>query len=423
MSEPGADPDLARRRAARLTLGELLRRGAVRAPDAPALALGDQTRSYGELDRRADRVAGALRERGVAGGDRVAVWMHNSIEMVEALFAIQKLGAAAVPLNFRLGSEEARFILDDAGAVGIVADQELLDRVAGRLQIGWTLAVASGDPGSSYEEAIRTEAGPAPDALVDEGAPAFVMYTSGTTGRPKGAVLTHRNLMANTWNWGAEVGIGRDDVYTAGLPLFHIGGLVGLYPFLHLGSLVVLQPSGAFDPQAALDLQERRGATVCAYVPAQWRLIVEQQRARTQLRGARRSIWGASPAGRQLLEAMAETLPPDSVVSTFGQTEVTANATFLAPRDSLRKLGSVGRPVATMEHRVVDDDDRDVVPGEVGEIVYRGPTVMPGYHDRRRRERGCVQRRLVSQRRPRTPGRGRLHLRNRAEGRHDPQRR
>ena len=138
-------------------------------------------------------------------------------------------------------------------------------------------------------------------------------------------------------------------MYTAGLPLFHIGGLVGLYPFLHpWDASSVLQPSGAFDPQAALDLQERRGATVCAYVPAQWRLIVEQQRARTQLRGARRSIWGASPAGRQLLEAMAETLPPDSVVSTFGQTEVTANATFLAPRDSLRKLGSVGRPVATM---------------------------------------------------------------------------
>ncbi|MDX6376879.1 MAG: fatty-acyl-CoA synthase [Gaiellaceae bacterium] len=334
--------------------------------------------SYGELDERAGRLAAALAEREVSDGDNVAVWMHNSIEMVEALFAIHRLGAVAVPMNFRLSPDEAAFVLGDVGAVGLIADDALCERAASP---GWALSVSDG-PGSSYADAIAASDMPAPDRVVDDDAPAFVMYTSGTTGRPKGAVLTHKNLLVNTWNWMFEVGIARGDVYSAGLPLFHIGGLVGLYPFLHLGNLVVLQPSGGFDPDAAVDLMQRSGTTVCAYVPAQWQTIVDCSGARQRLRGQRRAVWGASPASRPLLEKMVETLPGDSIVSTFGQTEVTANATFLGPADALRKLGSVGRAAPTMEHRIVDEDDRDVRPGEVGEIVYRGPTVMREYFRR-----------------------------------------
>jgi acyl-CoA synthetase (AMP-forming)/AMP-acid ligase II len=304
--------------------------------------------------------------------------MHNGIEMVETLFAIHRLGAVAVPMNFRLSRDEASFILDDVRAVGLIADEGLSARAAGP---GWTL-VRSESPDCSYEEAIAAQSAGAPARMVHDDAAAFVMYTSGTTGRPKGAVLTHTNLLVNTWNWMFEVGIARGDVYSAGLPLFHIGGLVGLYPFLYLGNLVVLQPSGGFDPDAAVDLMRRSGTTVCAYVPAQWQTIVDCSGARERLREQRRAIWGASPASRPLLEAMVETLPADSIVSTFGQTEVTANATFLGPPDALRKLGSVGRPTLTMEHRIVDDDDRDVRPGDVGEIVYRGPTVMAEYFQR-----------------------------------------
>ena len=154
---------------------------------------------------------------------------------------------------------------------------------------------------------------------------------------------------------------------------------MGLYPFLLLGECVVLQRSRGFDPDAALELIAGSGATICAFVPAQWQLLVERPGAAERLRGQRRALWGGSPASRPLLERMVEALPDDSVISTFGQTEVTANATFLGPADALRKLGSVGRAAPTMEYRIVDDDDRDVPPGEVGEIVYRGPTVMREY--------------------------------------------
>jgi fatty-acyl-CoA synthase len=367
-----------REAATQLSLSELLRRNAARAPAAPALRFGDRTISYGELYERAGRLAAALAQRDVREGDNVAVWMHNGIEMVEALFAIHRLGAVAAPMNFRLSPDEAAFILGDVGAAGLIADEELAERVAAP---GWSL-ILSEAPDCSYEEAIAAQRAGAPDGAVNDDAAAFVMYTSGTTGRPKGAVLTHKNLLVNTWNWMFEVGIARGDVYSAGLPLFHIGGLVGLYPFLHLGNMVVLQPSGGFDPDAAVDLMERTGTTVCAYVPAQWQTIVEVARARTRLAAQRRAIWGASPASRPLLERMVEVLPGDSIVSTFGQTEVTANATFLGPADALRKLGSVGRPTLTMEHRIVDEDDRDVEPGEVGEVVYRGPTVMREYFQR-----------------------------------------
>jgi fatty-acyl-CoA synthase len=373
--------DLARARARQLLLPELVRRWAVSAPTLPALRFGDRVQTYGDLDARAGRLAAALREREVRQGDCVGLWMHNGIEMVEALFAIHRLGAVAVPLNFRLTGPEAAFIIRDAGARGWIGDQALLDSARGSATVDWELAVTREGDGS-YMDAILAHADPFPPALVADDDPAFVMYTSGTTGWPKGATLSHKNVVTNTWNWTFAVEIRRGDVYTAGLPLFHIGGLVGLYPFLMLGNCCVLQPTGGFDPDAALDLMVRAGTTVCAYVPAQWQLIVERPRAAQRLAGQRRAIWGASPASRPLLERMVESLAPDSVLGTFGQTEVTANATFLQPRDALRKLGSVGRPALTMEYRIVDPADHDVPEGEVGEIVYRGPTVMSGYWGR-----------------------------------------
>jgi fatty-acyl-CoA synthase len=369
-----ADAPDGRARARQLTLGELLRRQAHRCPDAPAICLDDQMLTYGRLNALADRLAGALVARSVSAGDTVGVFMHNSVEMVQTLFAIHKLGAVAVPVNIRLTGPEVAFILDDAGVVGLIADERLVAPVRSGLSVGWEMAVG----GDSYERAIA-DAGPRADAVVDADAPAFVMYTSGTTGRPKGAVLTHANLAANNFNWAFAVGIDYGDVYSAGFPLFHIGGLVGLYPFLMLGNRVVLQHTGGFDPEVALHLMATARSTVCAYVPAQWQLIAALPGAAAALRGQRRALWGGSPASRPLLERMTEVLPPDSLMATFGQTEVTANATFSDPRAAARTLGSVGRPAMTMEHRILDDDDQDVPRGEVGEIVYRGPTVTSGY--------------------------------------------
>jgi acyl-CoA synthetase (AMP-forming)/AMP-acid ligase II len=204
-------------------------------------------------------------------------------------------------------------------------------------------------------------------------------YTSGTTGRPKGAVLTHRNLTASTLSWIHEMRADQDDVWLSGQPLFHIGGINGLLPFLVLGATVVLTPTTTFDPSATLRLIEAHGVTMCIFVPTQWAAICAHD-AVTQIdaRRLRVAMWGASPAPRRTLAAIAETFPGAAIVSAYGQTEMSGATTLLKGGDS--KLGSVGIPMLGVELRVVDDELQDVAPGGVGEIVYRGPSVMAGYH-------------------------------------------
>jgi acyl-CoA synthetase (AMP-forming)/AMP-acid ligase II len=366
-------------RAAQVTTAEVLRRNAARHPRSVALRFEEREITYRELADRAGRLAAALTQRGIGPGDRVAVCLHNRPEMVEALFAIHQLGAVAVPVNFRLSSDEVGYQLDHCAARGFICEANLRDSF-GEFDTGFTLDVG-GDGDGSFEAAI--DAAPSGNAapVVSDGLAAFVIYTSGTTGRPKGAVLTHKNLLVNSWSWMYAMGIQPEDSWYSPAPLFHIGGLVGLYPFLLAGRPCTIEPTGGFDPERSLDRLARAKASMCFFVPAQWQTIVALPEAADRLKGLRRGLWGAAPASRPLLEVMVDVLPRGSVASTFGQTEVTANATFLTPAHALDKIGSVGLPAMTVEHRVVDADDADVERGEVGEIVYRGPTVMTGYLD------------------------------------------
>jgi acyl-CoA synthetase (AMP-forming)/AMP-acid ligase II len=299
---------------------------------------------------------------------------YNGIEFVEAFLAIQKLGACAVPVNFRLSREEVDYVLGDCGARLAIADPELAPR-AGGVE---TLVV-----GPDYEAALAGAPAERPEPAIHGDDLAFLMYTSGTTGRPKGAMLSHQNLVVNTTNWLYEVGARRDDVWLSGLPLFHIGGLNGILPFLHLGALAVIEPSGGFDPALSIARLAEHDVSMCFFVPTQWQEIcshpgvvsVDRERLRT-------AMWGASQAPLPTLELLAATFPSVEIVNAFGQTEMSSNTCFLRGEDAIRKMGSVGRPALGVEARIVDEDGNDVPRGAVGEIVYRGPTVMLGYHGR-----------------------------------------
>src|SRR5205085_12076245 len=160
---------------------------------------------------------------------------------------------------------------EDSGAVAILADAELAavaEEAAPRLLAHRFTLVAG--PGGSYEEALAAAAAEPPEVEVQGEDLAFLMYTSGTTGRPKGAMLSHQNLVVNTTNWLYEVGARADDVWLSGLPLFHIGGLNGLLPFLHLGALAVIEPSGGFDPARSLERLAEHDISICFFVPTQW---------------------------------------------------------------------------------------------------------------------------------------------------------
>ncbi|MEU3270619.1 long-chain-fatty-acid--CoA ligase [Saccharomonospora sp. NPDC006951] len=369
-----------------MTMGDQLARHARTIGDDVAYTFAGTSLTYRYLDERVCRLANALRERGIGAGDRVAVLGLNSLEVIETYFAATRLGAICVPINFRLVADEIAYALGDSGTSAIVVQapfagtiakaSEQLEADPVRLIFGH-----GAESTENYEQALA-EAAPVFDELrVDEHDAAFIMYTSGTTGRPKGAVLSHFNLLMHAFSNMTHLGGTTEDrVWLAAAPLFHIAGLSGMLPNLLLGGRTVLLPSGQFDPAATVDLLERERVSSVFLVPAQWQAIVSVPGiADRDLSALRKLSWGAAPASTTLLRAMIDTFPQAEVTTAFGQTECSPCTTLLRGEDSIRKIGSVGTPMVNVEVRVVDDDMNDVPRGEVGEIVYRGPMVMKEY--------------------------------------------
>ncbi|MEV0149894.1 MULTISPECIES: long-chain-fatty-acid--CoA ligase [unclassified Nonomuraea] len=372
-----------------MTISDQLARHARSTPDAVALRMDGVDRTYREVDARVTRLAHALRERGVDRGDRVAVLTFNGLETVETYFACARLGAVCVPLNFRLHADEVAYQLADSGAVLAVVEAALVPAFAQ----AWKDAPAvrhclvageGGEPAGNierYEDALRAAPATDVDVVADLHAPAFIMYTSGTTGRPKGAVLTHYNLLIQTMSRIAHVGLPPDcRTWLINTPLFHIGGLAALLSSVLLGARTVIARSGRFDPAGTVDLLERERIGFCFLVPAQWQAVCDVPGIKDRdLSSLRMISWGGAPATRTLLHRMIDTFPDAKLSSTFGQTECSAVTTVLRGEDALRKLGSVGTPMLNVEVRVVDEQMNDVPQGEIGEIVYRGPSIMSGY--------------------------------------------
>jgi fatty-acyl-CoA synthase len=361
-----------------MTMSDQVARHARKTPGAPAVRFEGTGRSYAELDARVDRLAAALSDRGVHPGDRVAVFALNSIEVLETFLAGVRLGAIVVPVNFRLVADEVAYVLADSGAVALVVDAALAGTAekARTPEITTVLTI-----GGDYEDVLAAARSHPEPGVVDEDEPAFIMYTSGTTGRPKGAVLTHRNLLMHVFSQVTHLGFAPDDmVASPGAPMFHIAGLAGMLPMLLRGGCVVLTRSGGFDPVETLDLIENERISSIFLVPAMWAAVVAVPGiADRDLSHLRRISWGAAPASTTLLRTMIDAFPQAEVVTAFGQTECSPVTCFLRGEDSLRKIGSVGTPMLNVEVRIVDEAMDDVRRGDVGEIVYRSPMVMKEY--------------------------------------------
>ncbi len=379
---PTDQPYLARRQ----NWTNQLSRHALMQPDATALRHLGQTTSWAELDRRVTALAGALSRRGVGFGDRVLILMLNRTEFIESFLAANRLGAIAVPVNFRMTPPEIAFLVSDCDAKVMIAES-VLARVATAVSTLEpkleTVIVAGGATEEgvlAYDELLAETGEPAAPVDILNDSPALIMYTSGTTGRPKGAVLTHANLAGQAMTFlftnGADI---NNDVGFIGVPLFHIAGIANMIIGLLLGTPTVVYPLGDFDPGALLDVLEAEKVTAIFLVPAQWQAVCAEQKANPRKLKLRVLSWGAAPASDTLLRSMSETFPGTQILAAFGQTEMSPVTCMLLGDDAIRKLGSVGKVIPTVSARVVDDDMNDVPVGQVGEIVYRAPTLMEGY--------------------------------------------
>ncbi|NDK88415.1 long-chain-fatty-acid--CoA ligase [Gordonia desulfuricans] len=362
-----------------------IRRHAFSNPDGPALKFLGAVTTWKQLDDRSRAFGAALSRRGVQFGDRVLLLMLNRSEYVEAVIGANLIGAIAVPVNIRMSPAEVAFLVTDSGAKVIVTETllaPLADAVAASTgAIDHTVVVGdtAGEGHLQYEALVAEDASDLTDVDIPEETVSLIMYTSGTTGKPKGAMLTHQNLQAQAVTCMQALNTRTDDVGSCVAPMFHIAGLGAMTPLFYMGALSVIHPLGAFDPDDMLDTLEREGTTSIFLVPAQWQAVCAAQQANPRKLDLRVISWGAAPASDTVLRAMSETFPEALNVAVFGQTEMSPITCVLEGKDALRKLGSIGKAVPAVTARVVDPQMNDVAPGEVGEIVYRGPNMMKGY--------------------------------------------
>jgi fatty-acyl-CoA synthase len=362
-----------------------LERHAYMQPGSTALRFSGHTTTWAGLRDRVAKLAGALNRRGVDSGDRVMILMLNRTEFVESVLAANMIGAIAVPVNFRLTPPEIAFLVDDCEARVMITEPVLAPVAAGVRGVTSVLEtiVVAGDSADdgllAYEDLVNEPGEPATAADVPNDSPALIMYTSGTTGRPKGAVLTHTNLSCQTTANLYTHGFAADDIGFIGVPFFHIAGIGNLLTGMLMGLPTVIHPLGAFDPGHLLDVLAAEKVTGIFLVPAQWQAVCAAQQANPRDVRLRVISWGAAPASDTLLRQMSETFPGSQILAAFGQTEMSPVTCMLLGEDAIRKLGSVGKVIPTVAARVVDEEMNDVPIGDVGEIVYRAPTLMSGY--------------------------------------------
>jgi O-succinylbenzoic acid--CoA ligase len=358
---------------------DLLRHRAASTPARLALICGEMTLTFAELDARVDVAVEGLIDAGVAMDERLGLLAANGDGFAIVVHAAARLGAVLVPLNLRLAPAELAWQVADAGLVRIVADVE---RAAAVEALGMTCVALEEITGQSVLREPQDGRMKAQGGAQDErssvrrfalSAVQTVVYTSGTSGRPKGAQLTHGNHLWSALASALNLGLREDDRWLACLPLYHVGGHAVLIRSVVYGVPVVIHE--AFDAErisAAID----EGVTHVSLVANTLQRLLEARKAAFPPT-LRCVLLGGGPAPLPLLEDAAGRGVP--VVQTYGMTETASQIVTLAPEDALRKLGSAGKPLMGAELRIVDETGVEQPAGEPGEIVVRGPSVTPGY--------------------------------------------
>ncbi len=361
-----------------MNLADNLIRSAQLFPDRPAVRLDDAVLSYRDLHRQSARVAGLLRERGIQPGDRVAIMLPNLPEFPVIYYAVMRAGAVAVPMNPLLKAREVAHYIQDSGASLIFAGPDCAEEVrAGVASLGTDYVIVDWRFDELVADAVPVV------AVVDRASTdtAVILYTSGTTGLPKGAELTHGNLTTNAATVAADlIQACFQDVIFGGLPLFHsFGQTCGLNTAVRVGACLTLV--SRFTPEKALQVIARDRVTVFEGVPTMYvALLAAPDRGECDLSTLRVCVSGGAALPVEVLRGF-EAEFGCMILEGYGLSETSPVASFNHP-DRVRKPGSIGTPIRGVRMRVVDDNGAEVAPGTVGEIAIRGDNLMKGYWGR-----------------------------------------
>lgn len=369
-----------------MTLGYSVVRNARKYPDKTAIICGEERRTYRELNERANRLARALTSLGLRKGDRIATLSLNSLELMDAYIAHLKMEAITVPLNAWGTDKEIQHQADFTGCKMLIFHRDFLERVE-RIrsflpQVEEWIFIGTALPSfaRSYEELIGQNSPTDYPIETQEEDEAFILFTGGTTGVPKGAVLTHKSLLWNIINVTTEIQSPTfADVIYFPMPLFHTAALSRFLAYMYAGGTFIV--SREFDARKCLEIIQRERVTAMTGNPTIWgELLKEMARKEYDTRSMRMYLSSQGILHKSMQQAIETRLFPNAkTYVSYALTEASPGVTVLKPGDQPKEPGSVGKPYMSTEVRIVDEKDQDLPAGEVGEIIVKGPTVMKEY--------------------------------------------
>jgi long-chain acyl-CoA synthetase len=362
---------------------DLMFRAAVaRDPEVEALVEGSTRLTYLALDQRVERFAAGLAALGIGTGDRVALMLANRIEAIVCVLAIARIGAVVVLIGTRLKRPEVEYIVADSQASALIYEKDFEGELPSKDHAPLTsmrLCVGASDVGSASFDTLFVDAGKPPVASISEDDLFGILYTSGTTGKPKGAMLTHLGVVHSTLHWAECLKLGHGERTLLCIPWSHVAGLCGVvFPFLQNGSCLVLMRE--FKRRAFLELAAQHRITHALLVPAMYGLcLLEPDLKQFDFSSWRLGVYGSAPMPEATIRRFAEAVPHLVMCNAYGATETTSPATIMPPGDGIAHSESIGKAVPCGEIRVMDDSGREVPAGEPGELWIAGPMVVPGY--------------------------------------------
>lgn len=369
-----------------INLGSTLRRSANKCPDRTALVSHDGERlSYRQFEGLSNRFANGLKRLGLKKGDKVAIFSPNSNEQLIAFFGVLKSGGVVVPINTRFAGPEMAWVMDHSDASLLIFSKDFEDKVQGLrtdlkgVKSFVSIGAASFKHARGFQEILDQgdDEDPAVGVFGDDDA--FMVYTGGTTGRPKGALLTHNSIIWNCVNWAHSKTYREGDLVLQVFPLYHVAAIGSVLTSLYLGGTIYLKKT--FDPRDCMETIQRERITRWAAAPTVFNVIVQlpdidrYDTSSVTLLGSGAAIMPIETASR-----LRRVFPNAQMFDSYGMTEASGGITTLCPQDASRKLACVGTPLIGVEMRVLDDRGVDVALGEIGEIVFRGNNLMRGYY-------------------------------------------